>query len=81
MVGAASHPLPRDGEPVAFDAVPVEFEELELPFDEVVDDVPVCRIARDPLGTFPCCPLCGGELKPEHAHYRCACGWRDSCCD
>ena len=68
--------------------MPVEFEELELPFDdlvvdvvEIAADVPVCRIARDPLGTFPCCPLCGGELKPEHAHYRCACGWRDSCCD
>jgi hypothetical protein len=65
--------------------VQVEFEELELPFDEAVDDVaaPVarCSINRDPLGTFPCCPLCGGELRPEHAHYRCACGWRDSCCD
>jgi len=65
--------------------VQVEFEELELPFDEVVDAVatPVapCSINRDPLGTFPCCPLCDGELRPEHAHYRCACGWRDSCCD
>jgi hypothetical protein len=102
MVGAVSHPLRRDSEPVAFDAVPVDFEELELPFEWAVDDgpapvappiepspepaelaveVPVCRIARDPLGTFPCCPLCGGELRPEHAHYRCACGWRDSCCD
>jgi hypothetical protein len=87
MVGAASHPLLPRGEPVAFDAVPVEFEELELPFDEVADlaveeaVVPTCVIARDPLGTFPCCPLCGGELRPEHAHYRCACGWRDSCCD
>jgi hypothetical protein len=75
----------------------VDFEELELPFDDLVADgpdaaaevpgeagvaaAPVCRIARDPLGTFPCCPLCGGELRPEHAHYRCACGWRDSCCD
>ena len=63
----------------------VEFEELELPFDEVGDPVaqpvPVCRITRDPMGTFPCCPMCGGEMRPEHAHYRCACGWRDSCCD
>jgi hypothetical protein len=67
----------------------VEFEELELPFEDLAADavvtattaVAVCRIARDPLGTFPCCPLCGGELRPEHAHYRCACGWRDSCCD
>jgi hypothetical protein len=66
--------------------VPVQFEELELPFDDLVgerptDGVPVCRINRDPLGTFACCPLCGGELRPEHAHFRCACGWRDSCCD
>jgi hypothetical protein len=28
------------------------------------------------------CFVCGGEMRPEHAHYRCpACGWRDSCCD
>jgi hypothetical protein len=28
------------------------------------------------------CLLCGTEMRPEHAHYRCpACGWRDSCCD
>ena len=59
----------------------VEFEELELPFDDPGNLGPVCVVARDPLGTFPCCPLCGGELTPEHAHYRCACGWRDSCCD
>jgi hypothetical protein len=61
------------------------FEELELPFDDLVA-APSCATARtilerSPLGTFPCCPLCGGELKPEHAHFRCACGWRDSCCD
>ena len=54
-----------------------DYEVLELPFEAAPD----CRINRDPLGTFPCCPLCGGELRPEHAHYRCACGWRDSCCD
>lgn len=37
---------------------------------------------RSPLGTFAECPHCGGELLPEHAHYRCrGCGWRDSCCD
>jgi hypothetical protein len=63
----------------------VEFEaqyvELELPFDDPTYAPPQCTVARDPCGTFPCCPLCGGELKPEHAHYRCACGWRDSCCD
>lgn len=73
--------------------MPVQFEELELPFDDApvvvpdavvpaaVPEVPVCRINRDPLGTFPCCPMCGGEMRPEHAHFRCACGWRDSCCD
>jgi hypothetical protein len=37
---------------------------------------------RSPLGTFSECPLCGGDMAPEHAHFRCgACGWRDSCCD
>ena len=73
--------------------MPVEFEELELPFDVVTAEAPLpvdapttCRAepvhpAHNPLGTFVCCPLCGGELKPEHAHFRCACGWRDSCCD
>ena len=66
--------------------MPIEFEELELPlFDDVVEEpvlsLPTCVVNRDPLGTFPCCPMCGGELRPEHAHYRCACGWRDSCCD
>ncbi|MDQ2650798.1 MAG: hypothetical protein M3Z03_14775 [Actinomycetota bacterium] len=62
--------------------MPVEFEELELPFDDVRPcAVPPVGADRSPLGTFPCCPLCGGELQPEHAHFRCACGWRDSCCD
>ncbi|MGK2947347.1 MAG: hypothetical protein ACSLFP_02130 [Acidimicrobiales bacterium] len=66
--------------------MPVEFEELELPFDapEVsapAAPVPHCVINRDPMGTFACCPMCGGEMQPEHAHFRCACGWRDSCCD
>lgn len=37
---------------------------------------------RSVLGTYAECPLCGGELAPEHAHFKCAgCGWRDSCCD
>jgi len=37
---------------------------------------------RSPLGTYPECPLCGGDLFPEHAHFKCSgCGWRDSCCD
>lgn len=40
----------------------------------------VCN--RSPFGTFVDCPHCGGDMAPEHAHYRCtACGWRDSCCD
>jgi hypothetical protein len=89
MVEAASHPRPEAGEPVRWFAVPVEFEELELPFDDPVPPLstqrstplPACVVNRDPMGTFPCCPLCGGELRAEHAHFRCACGWRDSCCD
>ncbi|MGA0356091.1 MAG: hypothetical protein ACPHO9_05020 [Ilumatobacteraceae bacterium] len=37
---------------------------------------------RSPLGTFAECPHCGGDMAPEHAHFRCgSCGWRDSCCD
>jgi hypothetical protein len=65
--------------PRTLDAVRIVVEELELPFP--APEVPACTIARDPLGTFPACPMCGGEMRPEHAHYRCACGWRDSCCD
>jgi hypothetical protein len=43
--------------------VPVEFEELELPFDAPVEAAapPRCVVNRDPMGTFPCCPLCGGD--------------------
>ena len=37
---------------------------------------------RSTLGTYPECPLCGADLFPEHAHFKCSgCGWRDSCCD
>lgn len=37
---------------------------------------------RSILGTYAECPLCGSELFPEHAHFKCSgCGWRDSCCD
>lgn len=47
--------------------------------DAVADTSTACR---SPLGTFPDCPHCGGDLAPEHAHFRCrGCGWRDSCCD
>ena len=79
--GDSQHPIHgrRAGEPVPSAAVPIEFEELELPFDEVADGAAALRDRRAiPRGTFPCCPLCGGELRPEHAHFRCACGWRDS---
>jgi hypothetical protein len=58
-----------------------DFEVLELPFDLPAEGEVACVMTRSPLGTFPCCPLCGDELRPEHAHFRCACGWRDSCCD
>ncbi len=72
----------NEGEPVISVAMPVEFEELQFPFDDEVDPLSRrCVINRDPMGTFPCCPMCGGEMRPEHAHYRCECGWRDSCCD
>jgi hypothetical protein len=85
MALAASHPRSPGSEPVASSPVAIEFEELELPFDEVSGpsgpSLPTCVVNQDPLGTFPGCPLCGGELRPEHAHFRCACGWRDSCCD
>ncbi|MBV9951701.1 MAG: hypothetical protein JO291_07100 [Acidimicrobiia bacterium] len=44
------------------------------------EDAPACPASR--YAIFTECPLCGGEMHPEHAHYRCAgCGWRDSCCD
>jgi hypothetical protein len=58
----------------------VTVEELELPFPPF--DPPACHLDRSPLGTFDACPLCGGAMAPEHAHFRCgSCGWRDSCCD
>ena len=38
-----------------------------------------CEMSR--FGVFLDCPQCGGDMAPEHAHYRClACGYRDSCC-
>ncbi|MDH4276459.1 MAG: hypothetical protein OEW83_00085 [Acidimicrobiia bacterium] len=38
--------------------------------------------SRSRYAVFEECALCGGDLTPEHAHYRCgSCGWRDSCCD
>jgi hypothetical protein len=61
-------------------------EEPELPFpphERPAAAVAVgCRWERSPFATFDCCPVCGGDMAPEHAHFRCgACGWRDSCCD
>jgi hypothetical protein len=61
----------------------VDVEEPELPFPphEGVA-APTCHWERSPFSTFDCCPMCGGDMTPEHAHFRCgSCGWRDSCCD
>jgi hypothetical protein len=58
----------------------IGYDELELPFPPA--PAGECGLDRDPLGTFAGCPMCGGELAAEHAHFRCSgCGWRDSCCD
>jgi hypothetical protein len=58
--------------------VSLTWDQLELPFTFER----ACVLDRSPLARFAECPLCGGDLAPEHAHYRCgACGWRDSCCD
>ena len=69
----------------------ITVEVLELPFppaDRAADRAPVeapvqaCHRAGSPFGTFDECPMCGGAMSPEHAHFRCtSCGWRDSCCD
>jgi len=51
----------------------------DLPVMTAADTIGGCRSVQ---GTYPECPLCGADLFPEHAHFRCAgCGWRDSCCD
>ncbi|MEM9131277.1 MAG: hypothetical protein AAF962_18260 [Actinomycetota bacterium] len=40
----------------------------------------VCETSR--FAVFASCPMCDGDMAPEHAHFRCvSCGWRDSCCD
>jgi len=50
------------------------------PDTRTADTRPADRCTR--FGVFPECPLCGGALHPEHAHFKCGtCGWRDSCCD
>lgn len=70
----------------------VDAEEPELPFPPheavatattvTATAVADCRLGSSVFATFDCCPMCGGEMAPEHAHYRCSgCGWRDSCCD
>ena len=52
------------------------------PLQNLVPPPAVGGTCRSPMGTFEECPLCGGGLTPEHAHFKCrACGWRDSCCD
>lgn len=39
-----------------------------------------CDTSR--FAVFASCPMCDGDMAPEHAHFRCvSCGWRDSCCD
>lgn len=54
------------------------WSQLELPFA----DERAVTCARSVYAIFDACPLCDGELIPEHAHHRCTrCGWRDSCCD
>jgi len=59
--------------------VTLTWEQLPLPFAPARS---TCTLERSPLARFDACPLCGGELAPEHAHFRCGgCGWRDSCCD
>ena len=58
-------------------------EELELPFPPFPSEAPpACELATNPFAVFEFCPMCGSEMSPEHAHFRCtSCGWRDSCCD
>jgi hypothetical protein len=58
----------------------VTWDQLPLPFDDVLPSA--CRLDRSPPARFACCPHCDGELRAEHAHFKCvSCGWRDSCCD
>jgi hypothetical protein len=60
-------------------ARPLVIEVLELPFPQTER---ACGWERSPFSAFDECPMCGGEMAPEHAHFRCGgCGWRDSCCD
>ena len=78
MLPYAATPMPtrmRWREPV---------EELELPFPPHPGPAAaaVCDLAGNPFAIFECCPMCGSDMAPEHAHFRCtSCGWRDSCCD
>lgn len=46
----------------------------EPPPADALDPVKHCDLSTT-------CPQCDSEMRPEHAHYRCAsCGYRDSCC-
>lgn len=47
---------------------------VEAPAGAALDPVKHCDLSTT-------CPQCDSEMRPEHAHYRCAsCGYRDSCC-
>jgi len=43
--------------------------------DTVDRPAPTCEPSRHAV--FAECPHCGGDMAPEHAHFRCgSCGWR-----
>lgn len=47
--------------------------------DEEMETTPAVPTTTCDLSTV--CFVCGVDMKPEGAHYRCPeCGWRDSCC-
>lgn len=76
-----SKPEPCHTGDVNPDASPV-MSSTAKPLQNLVPPPAVGGTCRSPMGTFEECPLCGGGLTPEHAHFKCrACGWRDSCCD
>ena len=53
-----------------------------VPMSDDVAKSDAQTLCPNPYGIFHECPHCGGELSPEHAHFKCrTCGWRDSCCD
>jgi hypothetical protein len=84
-LGGAGDPASVGNRSIASDLVTLSTPELPFPAPAASTggvDLVDPRCARSPLGTFAECPMCGGEMRPEHAHERCSsCGWRDSCCD